>query len=39
MQQLVSLPGIKSVNDMKVLRKLYEKIESSVRKTFENIGR
>ena len=31
MQQLVSLPVIKSVNGVKGLRKLYEKVESSVR--------
>ena len=31
MQQFVSLPVIKSVNDVKGLRKLYEKVESSVR--------
>ena len=31
MQQFVSLPVIKSVNDVKRLRKLYEKVESSVR--------
>ena len=31
MQQFVSLPVIKSVNDVKGLRKLYEKVESSIR--------
>ena len=31
MQQFVSLPVIKSVNDVKGLRKLHEKVKSSVR--------
>ena len=31
MQQSVSFPVIKSVNDVKGLRKLYEKVENSVR--------
>ena len=31
MQQLVSLPVIKSVNDVKGLRKLYENVKSSVK--------
>ena len=31
MQQLVSFPVIKPVNDVKELRKLYENVESSVR--------
>ena len=31
MQQFLSLPVIKSVNDVKRFRKLYEKVEYSVR--------
>ena len=36
MQQFVSLSVTKSVNDVKELRKLYEKVQSSVR-NFKNI--